>query len=242
MIKMEMHVHTRYSNDSVMCLWILYIMCRFFKIDCIAITDHNNILGAVAFREFCEKRKNRVKVIIGEEIYTKQGEIIGLFLNEEIEAGLEAAEAISRIRKQGGIVYVPHPYDLKRSNTVLDEDVICSNKEKIDCIEVHNGRNISKSYDIKQLEIAEKYRIRQIIGSDAHTMIEIGRNYVEVGSIPNSASEFAEVLKEAKFKCSNCIKASHHITKVVKVLKMIGRGNFCGVYIIITRRVKRYKY
>ena len=144
MIRLETHCHTRYSKDSLLLHSLLYMKCRLCHIDAIAICEHNNILGALKFKEYCSKRKNKVLVIVGEEIMTSSGEIIGLYLNEEIPAGLSCDETIDRIISQGGVVYVPHPYDEKRSKTVLSEECIFSNSHRIDCMECYNGRNVDE--------------------------------------------------------------------------------------------------
>lgn len=113
-MKIELHCHTKYSDDSLLLFHALYWKCVACGIRYIAITEHNNLRGAEAFASFCRKRGNKVSVIKGEEIFTSQGEIIGLFLDSEIEPGLSPEETILRIREQNGIVYVPHPYDQKR--------------------------------------------------------------------------------------------------------------------------------
>ncbi|MCI6030765.1 PHP domain-containing protein, partial [Dialister succinatiphilus] len=79
------HVHTKYSHDSLLPFFLLYNKCIKKSVDYIAITEHNNIKGAVAFRNYCANKGNKIKVIIGEEIMTSEGEIIGLFLNQEIK-------------------------------------------------------------------------------------------------------------------------------------------------------------
>ena len=84
MIRLETHCHTRYSKDSLLLHSLLYIKCRLCHIDAIAICEHNNILGALKFKEYCSKRNNKVFVIVGEEIMASSGEIIGLYLNEEM--------------------------------------------------------------------------------------------------------------------------------------------------------------
>lgn len=82
--KLEMHVHTKYSKDSLLPFWVLYLKCRICGIDYIAITEHNNIDGAKEFERYCERYGSKISVIIGEEIFTSEGEIIGLFLREEL--------------------------------------------------------------------------------------------------------------------------------------------------------------
>ncbi len=237
MIRLEIHCHTKYSKDSMLPFSLLYFKCRLHHIDWIAITEHNNILGALEFKRYCEKRKKSINVIIGEEIMTSQGEIIGLFLNEEIKNGLSCNETIDLIKKQNGIIYVPHPYDEKRSKTVLEEECIKNNTYRIDCIECYNGRNISEFYGFKQNDIADKYGLKKVIGSDAHTIWEIGRNYMVVDCIPDSPEHFKKAIENPYFHKKKCLKFSHNITKLVKLLKMIIKGNFNEIYRIVNKRI-----
>lgn len=241
-IKMEVHVHTRFSKDSMLCFWPLYMKCIARNISVIAITEHDNIEGGVKFSEFCRRRGSKVSVIVGEEVFTSQGEIIGLFLKNAVAPGLSPEETIRRIKQQGGVVYVPHPFDLKRSRTVLKESAIAANKELIDCIEVHNGRNVSEDFSTKQLEIARKYGLRQVIGSDAHTLIEAGRNYMIVKSIPHNRESFIQEIDGAEFVAAKCIPLSHKITVIAKLLKLAAGGKFDEIYRLIVRRVKKHMH
>ncbi len=238
--KLEMHVHTKYSKDSLLPFWVLYLKCRICGIDYIAITEHNNIDGAKEFERYCERHGSKISVIIGEEIFTSEGEIIGLFLREGIEPYLSPEKTISEIKKQGGIVYVPHPFDEKRKKTVLKEEIINRFNDKIDCIEIHNGRNIDKTYDRIQQEMAEKYHIFGVVGSDAHTIIEIGRNYMVIDCLDSTltSNNFIAVLKQGTIVEKKCIKIAHYITAIVKIFKMIRKGQFNEVYHIIYRKFK----
>lgn len=236
-MRLETHCHTKYSKDSMLSFTLLYIKCKWRKIDAIAITEHNNIQGGLAFKEYCQKKKTHLQVIVGEEVMTESGEIIGLFLQEEIPAGLSCKETIARIRQQNGVVYVPHPYDKKREKTVLKEACIKEYASQIDCIECYNGRNISDEYGIRQNEIADRYHICKVIGSDAHTILEVGRNYMEVEQVPVDREMFLEVIQSATFHKKKCIKLSHKITKFVKLGKLIKKGNFHEVYRIIKKRL-----
>lgn len=238
-MRIETHVHTKYSKDSLQCFWPLYLRCRIKKIDVIAVTEHNNIDGGLAFQKFCHKRGNKVHVIVGEEIFTDSGEIIGLFLSHNIKQGLTVRETINEIKNQGGLVYVPHPYDLKRKRTVLLEQYIAEFKDAIDCIEVHNGRNISNEYDIKQKEMADKYGIKPVIGSDAHTTIEVGRNYMICDRDVLTRESFKEAISQFEFQQSECIQLAHKITVVAKFIKLIGKGEFHEIYRVIAKRIKR---
>lgn len=235
-MKLEMHVHTRFSNDSLLPLWLIFLMCKIKKISCIAITDHNTIEGAVKFKEKFEKRN--LKVIIGEEIMTSHGEIIGLFLEERVKSGMSPQDTIDEILRQRGIVYIPHPFDKKRNRTVLDSKYIKANLDKISFIEMHNGRNISEEYSIRQNEIAEKYGVIKVIGSDAHTFIELGRNYMKIENF-NTTKEFITVISKSEIVCSPCLKICHTLTKFTKIIKFIIIGDLNGLFRIINKKFKK---
>lgn len=238
-MRLETHCHTRYSKDSLLPFSLLYFKCKLRNISYIAITEHNNILGALEFKKYCEKKRGNVNVIIGEEVMTESGEIIGLFLKNEIPQGLSCKETIRKIKEQNGIVYVPHPYDEKRNKTVLKEECIKEFAPMIDCIECHNGRNISPSYDKRQTEIADKYSIPKVIGSDAHTFMEVGRNYMNVKCAPNTSENFKRAIQNAAFHENKCIKLSHEITKFAKLVRIIKRGNLDELYRIINKRFRK---
>lgn len=239
MIYLETHCHTKYSKDSMLPFSLLYLKCRLCHIDWIAITEHNNIQGAIEFKKYCEKKKNKLHVIIGEEIMTTDGEVIGLYLKNEISSGLSCEETMDKIYSQGGIVYIPHPYDEKRAKTVLKEECIRNNRSRIDCIECYNGRNISDRYALKQTEIAEKYGLTSVIGSDAHTVFEIGRNYMIVNCIPDSPENFKKALENVTFHKKKCIQFCHYITKMVKLFRIVKKGNFNEIYRIIEKRYRK---
>lgn len=237
-MRVEFHVHTRYSKDSTLNFLFILLMCKVRKIDCIAITDHNEIIGAKKYKE--KLKKHNIDVIVGEEIFTSDGEIIGLFLNEKIIPNLSPEETVKEIKKQEGIVYVPHPYDEKRKNSVLKEEYINKLAKSIDLIEIHNGRNIEKQYDIKQKEISDKNNIPPIIGSDTHIFWELGRNYVIIDSIEKE--NIVDDIKKAKFKEAECIKISHKITKYIKAIKMIFKGDINELFRIINKKCRRKKH
>lgn len=233
--KSEFHVHTRFSHDSLMPLWLIKLICELKRIDTIAITDHNEIKGAIKLKS--KFKDNKTEVIIGEEIFTEDGEIIGLDLKEKIEPGLSSKETIKRIKKQGGIVYIPHPYDEKRKRTVLKEKKIEENKESIDLIEVFNGRNIKEEFSVKQEEIAQKYGLKGIIGSDAHTFFELGRNNVFTPQKIMS-SNILDSYSNPVFKKKKCIKYAHTATKLSRLVKIVLRGDYNEIQRIINRKRK----
>jgi predicted metal-dependent phosphoesterase TrpH len=238
-LKVELHTHTKYSHDSLLNKYFYLFMLKVKQIKIVGITDHNEIEGALEYKIFLGKFG--IKVIVGEEIFTTKGEIIGLFLYKKIKQGLSPRETMFEIKKQGGLVYIPHPYDEKRYKTVLPENEIKNNIDLIDIIEVHNGRNIKEYYSEYQLKIAGIYpHITQVVGSDAHTFIEIGRNYNIIKEF-NTKEEFIKNLKEAKLVKRNCLKTSHHMTKLVRVIKLLKKGQLNELYRIINKRFKRTK-
>ena len=121
----------------------------------------------------------------------------------------------------------------------MDEDCICLNSHRIDCIECYNGRNVNENYSVMQNKIADKYGLVKVVGSDAHTLMEIGRNYMEVDSIPSNSSEFKSVIKSCTFHTKPCIKLAHKVTKCAKLIKMIVKGNFNEIYRVINRKIKK---
>lgn len=142
--------------------------------DGIAVTDHNELRGALEL----QKRAPFV-VIPGEEIKTTQGEIIGLFLHEWIPPGLPPGETIARIRAQGGLVYVPHPFDEVRGSRLRREALIQITPD-VDILEVYNARNALPSYNTRALQYAQEHGLLAGAGSDVHTLSEYGRAYVDI--------------------------------------------------------------
>ncbi len=234
--KILTHIHTKCSHDSILPFFLLYNKCIKHGIQYIAITEHNNIQGAKEFQSYCKKRGNKIKVILGEEIMTTGGEIIGLYIRDNIPAMCSPAETVKMIKNQGGVVYVPHPYDEKRYKTVLKEKYICELKDQIDCIECHNGRNISERYDEEQRHIAEKYGIPKVIGADAHTYFEVGRNYMEMEFPPDNRENFLKALQSVSLFPAPCMLLCHHLTRGDRIIQFLLKGDFHGLFRTITRK------
>jgi len=180
LIRADLHVHTCYSIDCCTPLEEIVKHCLETDINCLAVTDHDTIAGALKLREIAP-----FKIIIGEEIDTSAGELIGLFLNEEIPPALSPQETIARIKSQGGLVDIPHPfgrwpgYNCKK----LRAPEIIS---QVDIIEVFNSATLLPSSK-KAWNLALKYNLAPSAGSDAHTLDEIGRAYVEIAEFDSPA-------------------------------------------------------
>lgn len=220
-MKAEFHVHTRFSGDSLLPLWALRLRCMARGIECIAITDHNQVEGA----QRCREKYPKLHVIVGEEIFTSEGEVIGLFLQERIPPGLTAEQTIEQIKKQGGVVWIPHPCDRMRSKSVLRSDAYERLLDKIDCVEEYNGRTRLEEDICKQRELAESSGAIKVVGSDAHTFFELGRTYMLLDKVPQR-DDLTQVLSSAEVRTKPCMESAHRVTKVEKAVRMILAGHY----------------
>ena len=189
MLKADLHIHTEYSGDCNTPLEKIVGRCLEIGINCIAICDHGTAEGALRMREI-----SPFPVIVAEEILTPHGEIMGMFLEETIPSGLSVEQTISRIRAQGGLVCIPHPFDIFR-HSALRSNIIEEIAEQIDIVEVLNSRYILGRSSAKALAFALKYGIAQSAGSDAHTHYEIGNAYVEMPEF-NGKDDFLQALEK----------------------------------------------
>jgi len=199
-MKVDMHVHTCYSKDATLSLETIMETCRRRGLDGVAITDHNTIAGALALKEIapwpttCQGRP--FVVIVGEEIETTKGGILGLFLKEEISEGLTPEEAMTRIREQGGLVGVCHPLDrLRRS--AMRQVALLDILDELDFLEGFNSRVTFPSDNRKAQALAQAQGLPMTAGSDAHTAYEIGRAYMEMPPF-NGPEDFLENLAQGR--------------------------------------------
>jgi len=204
-MKVELHVHTDYSYDTSSSLSAIIRRCKHKGIDAIGIADHNEIEGALRLAQIAPFR-----VIIGEEVLTKEGEIIGFFISRHIRPGMSMARTISEIKKQNGIVYLPHPFDTTTRKTA--PKAIEKFIGQVDIVEVHNGRTVRQSDNKRAREFAEFARKPMAVGSDAHTVSEIGRNYQKMSKF-NSPKSFIKALEKAEQVTSKPFYAAFAATK-----------------------------
>jgi predicted metal-dependent phosphoesterase TrpH len=160
-------------------------------LDVVCITDHNAIAGAQELRNRLDAR-----VVVGEELRTAAGEIIGLFLTERIPIGVGHVEAARAIRDQGGVVYVPHPFDPMRRN--LSEAALyeLAEADLIDAVEVLNAKTSLSSLNRRAAEFAAEYGIVGGAGSDGHVPDALGAAYVEMDDF-DTPMEFLAALASA---------------------------------------------
>ena len=167
----DLHMHTRRSNDCSIAVPDLLDHAEAEGLGAIAVTDHNVFAGALEAVELARHRD--LIVIPGEEVKTKgQGEVIGLFLREEISRGMPFADTLAAIREQGGLVYLPHPFD--RRHAIPDPRTLHRHLPEIDVLEVYNARLLSESYNDEALRFARKYGLLAGAGSDAHVLQGVG--------------------------------------------------------------------
>lgn len=219
MLRADLHVHTEYSFDCGTSLQAIIDRCLKIGINCVAIADHGTIAGAVKLKEIAP-----FEVIVAEEIFTPIGEIMGLFLTEEVPSGISAEEAIARIRAQRGLVGLPHPFDYMRGiNQKLRslESLVAD----VDVIEVFNSRALPLGFSGgKAKRFAQKHGLLCIAGSDAHTAYEIGRAYVEMPEF-NGSDEFRLALAQGNIHGRRSCPLVH----------------LASTWHILTKRLKRFR-
>jgi predicted metal-dependent phosphoesterase TrpH len=194
LIEVDLHMHTDHSGDCATPVDVLFNTARDRGLGAIAITDHNEVSGALEARKLAEELGD-IKVIVAEEVKTaEQGEVIGLFLEEKIPKGLTMAETIAEIRAQGGLVYVPHPFD--RFHSVPDYEHLLDMVEEIDLLEVFNPRVAVTSFNEEAVRFAAKYRIVPAAGSDSHVAQGLGSVRQRIHDFDGPA-EFLEAMRDA---------------------------------------------
>jgi predicted metal-dependent phosphoesterase TrpH len=212
LIEVDLHMHTDHSSDCATPVDVLLQTARDRGLGAIAITDHNEISGALEARQIAEELGD-IKVIVAEEVKTaEQGEVIGLFLEEKIPKGLSMAETIAEIRRQGGLVYVPHPFD--RFHSVPDYEHLIEIVEEVDILEVFNPRVALTAFNEEAERFARKYRIVSGAGSDSHVAQGLGSVRVRIHDFDGPA-EFLEAMRDAD------ITRKHKNLVYVQALKLL---------------------
>jgi predicted metal-dependent phosphoesterase TrpH len=212
LIEVDLHMHTDHSPDCVTPVEVLLQTARDRGLGAIAITDHNEVSGALEARRIAAEMGD-IKVIVAEEVKTaEQGEVIGLFLEEKIPRGLTMAETIAEIRRQGGLVYVPHPFD--RFHSVPDYEHLIDIVEEVDILEVFNPRVALTAFNEEAERFARKYRIVPGAGSDSHVAQGLGSVRVRIHDFDGPA-EFLEAMRDAD------ITRKHKNLVYVQALKLL---------------------
>lgn len=192
MLKADLHVHTKLSIDSYMDYPQLIKACQKKEINCVAIADHGTTRGA---RELVKIAP--FKIIVCEEILTPYGEVMGLFLQDDIPNKISLDEAIKQIREQGGLICIPHPYDRVRPSAFRNNAMLESIADQVDIIEVFNSRSMFPGIEKKARDLALRHKKVISAGTDAHSAAEIGYAYVEMNNF-GSKEEYLTSLAGGK--------------------------------------------
>ena len=212
-LKGDFHMHTAFSGDCDTPPKVVVKRCKSVGLNCIAVTDHNNIRGALEVRELAD-----FPVIVGEEVMSSQGDIIGLFLEEEIPRGLSPLETVRRIKDQGGLVQVPHPFDMFRRGP-LTAAALREILPYVDLIEVLNARTIFPWDLAKCRRMATNNSITPIAVSDSHTLRELGSAHMIMDSYDGSARSFFAAIKGGRIAGHRSTPLVHLVTAYVKAKK-----------------------
>lgn len=190
-VRVDMHSHTMWSGDCTTTPDELEEALSDCGIDVVCITDHNTVNGALALRD-----RLPCRVVVGQEVRTSLGELIGLFLTERLPHGIRPAEAVQRIRDQGGLVYVPHPYDPMRHCLAADAIDGLARDGGIDAIEVINAKTSLAHLNRRAAEAAARFGLPGGAGSDAHVPGAFGAAYIEMDDFgPGGPAAFLEALR-----------------------------------------------
>ena len=220
LLRADLHCHSQYSKDSTLPLEKLIDACKKARVNVVALTDHNEIEGALKLREMAP---HWLTVIVGEEIASADGDVIGLFLKERIEPRLPIFETIRQIREQGGLVMVPHPFDRLR-HEAMGGEVLERIRGQIDFVEVFNARNVFAADNKSAADYVAAHHLNGYVVSDAHWTSEYGNGICLMEPFRN-AKEFAERLKRAKFETNRANMLVHAGTAVVKRVKKARRAD-----------------
>lgn len=180
MFRVDLHTHSAASPDGGLRLADYQRVLQAGTLDYIAITDHDQIAAAQRIKQQLGELGDRI--IVGEEISTPAGDIIGLYLSDVVQAGLSPREAAERIKQQGGLVYVPHPFETVRSG--MNAEVLDSIADLVDIVEVYNGRAVFQDRGRDAGQWAASHHKPSAASSDAHGAIGWGKTYSVIAAPP----------------------------------------------------------
>jgi predicted metal-dependent phosphoesterase TrpH len=186
-MRIDLHCHTHYSPDSLITFEALLQQMERRRLDKVAITDHNTIAGALIFQAQAPAR-----FVVGEEIKTSHGEVLALFLQEEVPPGMSLGATIEAVHRQGGLVGASHPLDRLRSEA-MGLEALEAIYTQLDFIEVFNARTTFAADNRRAREMAVHWGLPGSAGSDAHTPLEVGRAFVEMPSF-QAGADFLDCL------------------------------------------------
>jgi predicted metal-dependent phosphoesterase TrpH len=219
----DFHTHSRASFDSLASPAALIRTAARRGLTHLAITDHDRIDGAIEGKSLAAQLAPGLTVIVGEEIRTADGDLIGLFLRRAVPPGLSADEAIAEVRAQGGVVGIPHPFDRFRGSLLRDarlERLV----GQVDWIEVHNARVAVGNGNTRAAELAREGGVPGLAVSDAHSAFEVGVAYTALDGDPSSPAGLLAALPTAELIPGRASFYVRLLTPVAKAVQRV-RGN-----------------
>ena len=219
LIRADLHNHSYYSPDSILPPEEMLRRAIKRRINVLAVTDHNTTQGGRIAADLAARSYPDIRVIIGEEVRTRDGEVLGLFLTEDIPRDLSAEETIDRIHAQGGLAGAPHPYDTLRSG--LKADGLERLAETLDFVECLNARMVFSMHNTRAKDFATERDMPMSAASDAHSPREIGRCYVEMPGFVTPA-EFLASLRAGRLRGRLSSPFIHWISRYAHIRRRLG--------------------
>ena len=211
----DFHCHTRFSRDSILSEQRFIETAVERGLTHVAVTNHNNIEGAIAVRDKVRELglQDKLTVIIGEEVSTADGEVVGMFLETTIPRGLSARETADEIHRQGGLVSIPHPFDPFRASHIKEGPLRnLADLGKIDMVEIFNCRVTLQRHNDEAAEFANRYGIPGIAASDSHSRFEVAMAFNALPAF-DSAEGLKRVLPENDWHASRSTVLIHATTR-----------------------------
>jgi predicted metal-dependent phosphoesterase TrpH len=219
LIRVDCHNHSYYSPDSILPPKTMLWRARRRGLGVIAVTDHDTVRGGLVAQELAAKRFPELRVIVGEEVRTADGEVLGLFLSQDIPRDLSAIETIERIHAQGGLAGAPHPFDTYRSG--LRAEGLALVEGKLDFIEGLNARMVNGKHNDQAQAYAKAHGLPVSAASDAHSPREIARSYVEMPDFETPA-QFLESLRAGRLRGRLSSPLIHLVSRYAMLRRILG--------------------
>jgi hypothetical protein len=219
----DLHCHSSASFDSLSRPADIVRVAASRGLTHVAITDHEQIDGALRAREAADQIAGdaRVAVIVGEEIRSTDGDVIGLFLSHPVRAGLSGLETIAAIHEQGGLAGIPHPFDRFRFSGLsgASRERLDLLVESADYIEAFNARVPYPAANVRAAELSRERRIPGVAASDAHTLLEVGVAYTRVAASIETAAQLRAALAEVTLVTGRASLVVRGIAPAVKLVQ-----------------------
>jgi predicted metal-dependent phosphoesterase TrpH len=220
---LDLHCHTRASFDCLSSPASVVRAAASRGLTHLAITDHETVAGALEARDVARERAPELTVLIGEEVRTREGDLIAMFIERAVPRGMSATETIAAIREQGGLVGVPHPFDRYRGSLLraLEGSPFDT---PVDWIEIHNARVMIGDGNERAAAYAADHGLPGIAVSDAHSVLEVGVAYTALDGDPSTADGLLDALPSAELIGGRASYYVRLITPVAKAIQRV-RGN-----------------